>query len=80
MVTLGTANYGIFAIRAAGTPAIQAITVSANVNSTTGVLAGNTGTDAKATVSVSSAGVVYVENRLGSAQNVSVTALTGPAV
>lgn len=79
MVTLGTANYGLFAIRAAGTPAMQPITVSANVNSTTGALTGTTGTDAKATVSVSSDGKVYVENRLGSAQNVSVTVLAGPA-
>jgi hypothetical protein len=32
---------------------------------TTGVLAGTTGTDAKATVSIANTGVVYIENRLG---------------
>ena len=39
---------------------------TANVERTTGALAGTTGTDNKFTVSVTNAGVIYFENRLGS--------------
>jgi hypothetical protein len=70
-------HYGMFVVRAASSPAVTAmITSSASVNSTTGVLAGTTGTDTKLTLSAVDK-VIYIENRLGSSQAVHFTLLTG---
>ena len=74
IVTVGTTQYGMYAVRAASTPAItQIITPSANINATTGVLTGITGVAGKFTVSAAADGKIYLENRLGSAQNVNIT-------
>jgi hypothetical protein len=79
MVSAGSPNYGQWVIRAASTPVITAmITPSTNVNATTGVLNGTTGTDTKLTVSVDN-GFIYVENRLGTSQRVNVVVLAGIA-
>lgn len=78
ILSIGSTNFGQYVIRAATTPAITAmLTASANVNATTGVLTGTTGADAKATISVDANGMIYVENRLGSAQNAHLTLLAG---
>lgn len=77
IVTVGSTNYGMYLVRAASTPAVTAMTtVSANMNATTGVLTGTTGTDGKVTVSAADK-FIYVENRLGSSQAVHFTLLTG---
>lgn len=56
----------------AGGAAISAQGVGADFNTTTGVLAGTTGTDAKVTLSAHTTGVVYVENRSGASIKVTV--------
>jgi hypothetical protein len=77
IVTVGTTQYGMFVVRAASTPAItQMITPSSNINAITGALAGTTGTSGKFTVSAASDGKIYLENRLGSAQNVNITLMS----
>jgi hypothetical protein len=77
IVTVGTTQYGMYVVRAASNPAItQMITPSSNINATTGVLAGTTGTSGKFTVSVASDKKIYLENRLGSAQNVNITLMS----
>ena len=58
------------------TPNAQAISVQANINVTTGILNGTTGTNGKITVSAASDGKIYIENRLGGAINISVQVLS----
>lgn len=53
---------------------------SADINVTTGVLAGTTGTDGKLTVSAHTDGKVYIENRLGSQMYVNVAFLMFPGL
>ncbi|MDX1222688.1 hypothetical protein GOL85_13245 [Sinorhizobium medicae] len=73
----GAPEHAAYSFRAAGTPFITAMTTpTSNLNATTGVLTGTTGTDTKATVSVAD-GVIYVENRLGGNRNVAVTIMSG---
>ena len=69
-------NGGQYIIRAASTPNLTAIQQTANVANTTGILTGTTGTDGKLTFSVADK-MLYVENRLGSTQRISVNLMTG---
>ncbi|MEY9830244.1 hypothetical protein ABIA25_002059 [Sinorhizobium fredii] len=74
-LTAGSARHGIFTIRAASTPTVSANRVTdANTVATAAVLTGTTGTDGNLTLGVQS-GVLYIENRLGSSQSVSVTVM-----
>ena len=76
IVNAGSANYGLFSVRAASTPAVVNISVSANVASTNVSLSGTTGTDGRLTVGVTS-GALYFENRLGSSQNINIIIMAG---
>lgn len=60
--------FGTFRYCVSGTAAcaLEADTKTANINATTGTLAGTTGTDTKFTVSAHTDGVIYLENRTGS--------------
>lgn len=60
------AQFHFIGIGTADTDLIAGSTTS-NVERATGALAGTTGTDAKFTVSAANTGVIYFENRLGSA-------------
>jgi hypothetical protein len=68
-------NNGVISVTPAATPNAQAIAVQANVNVTTGVLTGTTGTVGKLTVSAAADGKIYIENRLGGSINISVQVL-----
>lgn len=71
IITAGVAERGIFGIRAAPTPAVGPNWVTdANVVAVATTLVGTTGTDGNLTLGVQD-GVLYVENRTGSAQNIS---------
>ncbi|ASP79336.1 hypothetical protein [Sinorhizobium meliloti] len=75
IVTAGVVERGIFGIRAAPTPAVGPNWVTdANVVAVATTLAGTTGTDGNLTLGVQD-GVLYVENRTGSAQNISLTVM-----
>lgn len=76
MVSVGPVEYLIAVARAVSTAQITTINKSTNVDTSTSVLTGVTGADGKITVS-STAGNIYVENRLGSSQRVSVSLLYG---
>lgn len=76
IVTVGSTNYGMYVVRAAVTPAVTAISNSANMETALTSLAGTTGTDAKFTTGVTN-GVLYLENRLGASQTVNVSLLSG---
>lgn len=76
MLASGVANYGIFSIRAAVTPAVGVITASANVAAVNIPLNGTTGVDGRITVGITN-GVIYVENRSGVTQRMSLSLLTG---
>ena len=77
MISVANADRGIYTFRAAPTPSIVAYgTPSTNMNTATTSLNGTTGTDAKFTIGVID-GEIYLENRLGSAQRVSVSVLSG---
>lgn len=69
---IGASSSGISAYFAVvdyetSTPWTRAVTVGTDVNVTTGVLAGTTGSDAKVTISAHSDGKIYIENRSGGA-------------
>lgn len=71
ILTAGVVEMGIFGIRAASTPAVGANRITdVNVVAVATTLAGTTGTDGNLTLGVQD-GVLYVENRTGSAQNIS---------
>lgn len=76
MITAGYQNYGTYAVRAASTPNVTTINQSANVAAVNTSLTGTTGVDGKLTLGVQN-GMLYVENRLGNPQRVSVILLTG---
>jgi hypothetical protein len=71
-------NFGEAAFRAATTPTLTSMGLSANVNLAAAgtVLTGTTGTDGKITISVSPE-TIYVENRGGSQQFFSIEVSTG---
>ena len=74
-----TAESCLIAFRAGDASAYcTLLTTATNVNTTTGVLAGTTGTDTKLTVSVSTSGTptLYLENRRGSSIEVMPTFLS----
>lgn len=72
-ITAGSARHGIFTARAAATPAVSANRITdANTVAVATTLSGTTGTDGNLTLGVQD-GVLYVENRLGSSQNITVT-------
>ena len=72
----GNAAYsGIIGYRGESSPACYIIAGAASITVTTGVLTGTTGVDTELTVSAHSDGNLYIENRLGSTQNVQVTFL-----
>ena len=92
--TIG-ANYGVLVVTAAGAAAQTAMVLyraaggpvcanigaaAANMTFSTGVLAGTTGTDVKLNISAHTDGKVYVENRLGSAQNIRLSFLMLPGM
>jgi hypothetical protein len=58
---------GMWAARAAASPAMVAMGTITGLTATTGALTGTTGVDGAVTVSVSTAGLYYVENRSGGA-------------
>jgi len=71
IITAGVAERGIFGIRAASAPLVGPNWITdANVVAVATTLAGTTGTDGNLTLGVQD-GVLYVENRTGSAQNIS---------
>ncbi|XNY07044.1 hypothetical protein ACMFL9_26515 [Sinorhizobium meliloti] len=73
IITAGVVDMGIFGIRAASSPAVSANRITdANVVAVATALAGTTGADGNLTLGVQD-GVLYVENRTGSAQNISLT-------
>lgn len=77
IVNAAHTEYGMYSIRAAYAPAIIAMTTpSANMNTSTSVLTGTTGTDGKITVSVTDS-TIYVENRSGSSRRTTITLNTG---
>lgn len=76
MLSVGFVEYAITVCRAVSTAQIATIIKSANVDVSTVVLTGTTGVDGKVTLS-STAGAIYVENRLGSSQRVSISLLYG---
>lgn len=76
LVNAGSANYALLSIRAAATPSVVAMSISANVATAITALTGTTGTDGRLTIGVTN-GILYIENRLGSTQRVSVSLLTG---
>lgn len=61
--------------QSSGSPAISIGYTASNTNVSTSALTGTTGTDGKLTIS-SNGGFLYIENRLGSSQNVTVTLFT----
>ncbi|WP_234838752.1 hypothetical protein [Sinorhizobium medicae] len=75
IVTAGSLEMGIFGIRAASSPAASGNRIAdANVVAVTTALTGTTGTDGNITLGVQD-GVLYVENRVGSSQNISLTVM-----
>ncbi len=76
-ITVATTEQGIFAIRAAPTPAVLDMnTKSANLETALVPLNGTTGTNGKFTFGVTDS-VLYLENRLGSSQRVNLILMTG---
>ncbi|AXF66059.1 phage head-binding domain-containing protein [Leclercia sp. W17] len=76
MVSIGPAEYLIAVARAVSVAQITSVSKSSGVDVNTLVLTGTTGTDGKITVS-STAGAIYVENRSGTSQRISVTLMYG---
>lgn len=75
ILTAGVVEMGIFGIRAAPTPAVGANRITdANVVAVATALTGTTGTDGNLTLGVQD-GVLYVENRTGGAQNISLSVM-----
>lgn len=68
-VCAGVSHYGQFVARAAATPSINNIAVSADMQTALTVLTGTTGNAGKITVAPQP-GTLYIENRLGSTQTV----------
>jgi hypothetical protein len=76
--TDSTTHNGIFWFRVSASPDLQVFgTPGTNLNNTTGVLSGTTGTDAKMTISAGNDGKIYVENRSGSTRTITLTLLGG---
>lgn len=75
-VTAGGTNGGLYVMRAASGPLVTALFATPNMAATNTPLAGTTGADGKLTVGIT-AGKIYIENRLGSTQRVSVTPMSG---
>lgn len=75
-VTAQTANGGSYVVRAAPTPAVTVLQQTANMAAVATALTGTTGTDGKFTVGITDK-IIYLENRLGSSQRVSVALMTG---
>lgn len=76
LVSVGSAEYGFYVIRAASTPTFTTINQSANMNPVTISLTGTTGPAGDFSVGVTSR-YLYLENRLGGSQRVSANILTG---
>ncbi|WP_201273259.1 hypothetical protein [Sinorhizobium meliloti] len=75
IITAGVVDMGVFGIRAASAPAVSANRITdANVVAVATSLAGTTGTDGNLTLGVQDS-ALYVENRTGSAQNISLTVM-----
>jgi hypothetical protein len=75
-VNAGSAEYGIYSIRAAVSPTVSVPVQSASMRADTVALSGDTGVDGTFTTSVTD-GILYFENRTGAAKRVSVSLLTG---
>jgi hypothetical protein len=70
----------MWVVRAATSPAITPMIVAADNVATAApgtVLTGTTGADGNFTVSVTSNGRIYFENRLGTSQTINLTLMTG---
>jgi hypothetical protein len=80
ILNAGFTNYGIYSIRAAGSPGNILMTGSTNMAAGTGTPTGYTGTDGKITLFTNAGGMLYVENRSGSTQGVSLTVNTGRSI
>ncbi len=67
-----SATYGMARFIAVGTADCDLVgsVSTADVEVTTGALAGTTGTDAKLTISAANTGIIYIENRLGSSKTI----------
>jgi hypothetical protein len=76
LVSVGSAKYGVYIIRAASTPTFTTMSQSANMNPVTTSLIGTTGPAGDFSVGVTNR-YLYLENRLGDSQRVSATILTG---
>tara|TARA_R110000851_G_scaffold331739_1_gene506388 strand:- start:573 stop:2549 length:1977 start_codon:yes stop_codon:yes gene_type:complete len=72
----GSTNYGLFSARIASSPSVVSIVKSTNVNAVNTALTGTTGVDGDITLGVTDA-VLYVENRSGNSQRISVEVSTG---
>lgn len=73
--TFGDSVPGIIHFRAASSPTCTKIAGGSNLNVTTGVLTGTTGTNGRVTVSCTDGGVIYIENRMGSTMSIRTTFL-----
>lgn len=79
-VSIGSTKFGMWVVRAATSPAITPMIVAADNVATAPpgtVLTGTTGVDGNFTVSVTSNGRIYFENRLGTSQTINLTLMTG---
>lgn len=76
LISAGVTNYGFYVVRAASSPAATTINQSANVGTALTPLTGTTGPDGRLTLGITDS-VLYVENRLGGSQRISVNLLTG---
>lgn len=77
-VTSGSGVGGSFVIRAAASPASSTMSTVGSIGIVNTALTGTTSTDGRITVGVTD-GILYLENRLGSAQRLSLTLMTGIA-
>jgi hypothetical protein len=66
-LTVSSGQYAILMFETSGTSTLVPVVAHADVNVTTGVLSGTTGTDAKFNVSIHTDRKIYFENRLGAA-------------
>jgi hypothetical protein len=80
LVEDGSSQYFMAFFRVDSSPAMTAmITLPGSIVTTTGVLTGTTGTDAKINVSAANDGKIYIENRIGGARAITYTVICRPA-
>lgn len=76
--SVGSFVGGSFVVRAAATPGSATLSTVGSIGIVNTALTGTTSTDGRVTIGVTD-GVLYLENRLGSSQRLSLTLMTGVA-